>query len=76
MDQFPLSVAVPFPLSVNKPNSNGTPPCVACRTGGGAPVVVTVKELNVPAVKTAWFTLLIAGSFGATTVTVTTCTTA
>jgi hypothetical protein len=55
----PLSVAVPFPLSLNVTPLGSVP--VSVRLGVGDPVVVTVKIPAVPAVNVVLFALVIAG---------------
>jgi len=58
----PLSVPVPFPLSLNvKPPGKATPPLV--RPGAGEPVVVTANVPAVPTVKVVLLALVIAGAW-------------
>jgi len=57
----PLSVAVPFPLSLNVTPLGGAP--VSVRDGVGAPVVVTVKLPAVPTVNVVLLLLVIAGAW-------------
>ena len=58
----PLSVAVPFPLSVNvTPLGRVTPPSL--RAGGGNPVVITVNEPADPATNVVLLALVIAGAW-------------
>jgi hypothetical protein len=56
----PEIVAVPFPLSVKLTPAGNDP--VFARAATGLPVVVTVKEPLVPAVKVTLFALVIAGA--------------
>jgi hypothetical protein len=56
----PLSVAVPFPLSLNVTPLGSAPDSVS--EGVGVPVVVTVKLPAVPTVNVVLFALVIAGA--------------
>lgn len=59
-DGVPLSVAFPFPLSVNITPAGRAPDSV--RDGVGVPVVVTVKLPAAPAVNVVLAALVIAGA--------------
>jgi len=56
----PLSVAVPFPLSLNVTPLGSVP--VSVRDGVGVPVVVTVKLPAVPTINVVLLALVIAGA--------------